>query len=330
MQYLLFLFLTLIAPLVSTITYASDNEPEKQYQVELIIFSQITTSGISQEIWDQKNIIPIVTENSIELIQPNIIDASLDQPEDTIDYLSLPEESLLLDNNNDLTPQATTGFNNNNNTDPTNSDLTNQSSELPSLTTQQSTNADTDKTAELAKPQPFTILPEDSWTLADTDKKLQQHSDYHILLHTAWMQPLNASKHPYSVHFFGGAAYTHKGDIIALDPELSYTFNSEPQWQVNGTISIELDRYINAHLNILFAMPTDQFSSLNTVKNNPTEINTHSNFTYIPLNQTRRTKLNELNYIDHPVYGALMKITEITPEPGANASNDEDEDSQTT
>ena len=93
------------------------------------------------------------------------------------------------------------------------------------------------------------------------------------------------------------------------DTETAPHFNQAKTWQVNGVMSLYLNRYINTQFNLAFAMPTSQFEALN---HNPQSTQpSHEAVTYLMLNQKRRTKSNELNYIDHPVYGILMKIIPI-------------------
>ena len=55
---------------------------------------------------------------------------------------------------------------------------------------------------------------------------------------------------------------------------------------VDGTICVSIRRYLNVTLNLLFK----------------------NNLDYFYLSENRRMRSNELNYIDFPVYGVLIKI----------------------
>ena len=155
------------------------------------------------------------------------------------------------------------------------------------------------------------LLPASQWKLISEEQHLRRHPDYHILLHQAWSQtiPSNA-KQPTRIHLYGGQGYQHNGKVIPIDiTETAAQFDQANTWQMNGVMSLYLNRYVNAQFNLAFAMPTSQFEALN---HNPKSAKpSHQAFTYLMLNQKRRTKSNELNYIDHPVYGILMKVIPI-------------------
>ena len=178
---------------------------------------------------------------------------------------------------------------------------TNTHNELnPDINNPQQTNAD--------KPE---LLPTTQWKLTSEEQHLRRHPDYHILLHEAWIQTMPSdAKHPTRIHLFGGQGYQHNGKAIAIDnTETTSRFDQANTWQINGVMSLYLNRYINTQFNLAFAMPTSQFEALN---HNPKDAElSHQAFTYLMLNQKRRTKSNELNYIDHPVYGILMKVIPI-------------------
>ncbi len=190
---------------------------------------------------------------------------------------------------------------------------------LPNLddtTTLNETNTNNELNSEINNSQQANtnkpeLLPTTQWKLTSEEQHLRRHPDYHILLHEAWLQtiPSNAKK-PTRIHLFGGKGYQHNGKVIAIDDtEIAPHYDQASTWQVNGVMSLYLNRYINTQFNLAFAMPTSQFEALN---HNPQSAKpSHQAFTYLMLNQKRRTKSNELNYIDHPVYGILMKVIPI-------------------
>ncbi len=154
------------------------------------------------------------------------------------------------------------------------------------------------------------LLPSSQWQLASEEQHLRRHPDYHILLHEAWAQTIPTdSRTPTRIHLFGGQGYQRNGRPIPTNTEIPLSFRDVNTWQVNGVISLYLNRYINTQFNLAFAMPTTQFDALN---HNPHSAEpSHQPISYLMLDQQRRTRSNELNYIDHPVYGILMKVTRL-------------------
>jgi len=112
--------------------------------------------------------------------------------------------------------------------------------------------------------------------------KAQTDRDYTILLHTAWIQPIGPiSQTGKWVHVIAGKIYN---DINA------YEFNGFIRFSKNGFFNIDSKLYL-----------TEPKSALN--------IPSDSNYVIIPIEDHRHTKINEINYIDHPLLGMLIQIT---------------------
>jgi hypothetical protein len=205
------------------------------YQIEVIVFSHLTSTGVSQENWPQTYITPFNLENSTTLFQ------------DT-------------DNQN---PIAT-----------------------------------------------YTLLPNKLLGLTTESNKLAQHPDYKTLIHVAWRQqiPKNTNKDS-TIHLYGGIGYNAQGTAKTFDSAQTQPFNSVNTWQVNAILQLSLNRYINTKFNAVFAIPTKQLKHLNTGTNNQDLGN--KSISFITLKQSRRMKSYELNYIDNPLYGILIKITPV-------------------
>lgn len=227
---------------------------EKQYRIEMIVFSHLNSTNISQEVWSQQSIMPINLKKTITLA-PDDLSA--------------------------ITPSALT--------DTTISDDTN--TDIPTH-----------------------LLPDALLTLNPEQKRLQQHSDYRVLTHIGWQQSLpDNAKDATVIHFYGGDGYSANGAIDNFDLSQSQPYKSEHTWQVNGTLQLYADHYINSRFNVAFSIPTSELQHLNTnVLNDNT---THDALSTIILKQSRRMKSNELNYIDHPAYGILIKVTPVTMPP---------------
>lgn len=135
-------------------------------------------------------------------------------------------------------------------------------------------------TVELSEDQ---ILPESSWRLRNAHLKLE-NNHYPVLLHIAWLETANELRKKKIIHLVGGTTY-------------------QEERQMDGTLAISLDRYFNLHFNLRFLMPW------NSVKDN----NQNPYFSF-KIDESLRMRSNELNYIDHPLYGILIQITPMGTE----------------
>ena len=141
------------------------------------------------------------------------------------------------------------------------------------------------------------------------EKRIQTNPHFRIIAHLAWQERVPTSRHSIPIRIYGGNAYADDGSTVAYDDAQEVPMNTYPHWQMNGEVNLSLNRYFNTRFNLLFAEPTAAISSelpLNNLAPTP--------FTYFHLLQTRRTKSNELNYIDNPLYRILFVIKKV-PEP---------------
>jgi len=146
------------------------------------------------------------------------------------------------------------------------------------------------------QPNDFKLLDTKNFTLTRQDKILRKANNYQVLLHLVWQQPINNQSTNIAIH--GGKKF-----------EIDNTQFEE----LRGRIQINKQRFfnINADLNLTLLMGELPFAP-------PVNIDYEANA--IPkvlryhLTQSRRTKTEELNYLDSPVLGVLMKITPISVE----------------
>lgn len=138
----------------------------------------------------------------------------------------------------------------------------------------------------------YTLLPPNQFTLKKEQQALNKKSTYHTLLHVAWRQVVYAPRDSRAVSIEGGNTYNIDG---------------KTQRQLTGTVRVSIQRYLNVSLNLLFIAPTSQLSHL---ANNDYFANAGP-YVYFHLSQNRRMRSKELNYIDFPLYGVLIKVIPI-------------------
>ncbi len=164
------------------------------------------------------------------------------------------------------------------------------------------TNSDFSRAATMI---PYVVLPDNDFIMKREQARISKQAGYQILLHLAWRQPIRSPRYAQPIHIFGGNVYNVSGKVIATDFDGRLPYNSGIIWQVNGMITVSVRRYLDLHLNLLFAKPTSELSS--GFRNNATD-NIQGRFAYFRLLQSRRMRTKELNYIGHPLYGVLVKV----------------------
>lgn len=228
---------TLLTCLVTTTLFAAPAQPTKIYKISLVVFSQFSDTGFSQEQW------------------PPIVDRS---------WLNNPKQIQLT---------------------------------YPQPNTQIPANA------------PDTILPANQSDLTQAATKLARNKHYRVLLNISWLQPLKRLGKSVTVHIFGGQAYDNSGSTLSLLPSDPTALSSNAIWEINGLITLRLTRFIDTDFNLLFSLPT---SVINQYTSSDNLYNVQNDFGYFQLLQKRRMRSNELNYIDFPMYGVLIKATRYT------------------
>lgn len=169
-------------------------------------------------------------------------------------------------------------------------------------------------------PQAFTLLPQNQLTLNREQTRINSRPGYQTILHIAWLQPVASPKQAKSIHIFGGNMYSANGQSVGTDFDGTQPYSKQVIWQINGSMRISVQRFFNVSFNLLFAAPT---SLLTRLANNNYFTQSGSALSYFRLLQSRRMRSNELNYIGHPLYGALIMITPVltqnTPQSAPNS-----------
>lgn len=121
--------------------------------------------------------------------------------------------------------------------------------------------------------------------------KLKNNSDYQIIFHNSWTQNITNKRNAQWIHIYGGQPYNAKGELIPDDSNEMPTY-----WQLNGKIKISKATFIDINTKLYLTIPLNKDSQLIPLRT----------FT---LFQNRRMKLNQLNYLDHPLFGVLVKVS---------------------
>lgn len=177
----------------------------------------------------------------------------------------------------------------------------------------------------------FKTLPQSEFQLTNEEKLLTDSHQYRILLHTAWVQPGMGPDVALPVHitrtFLTDTPVAHS--LIPATPDMPPanlplpTATEQTRSVLDGYIKIILTRYLHADVDLVYTtgLPLTPQAGISTPAT-ATDGNTEPVIQRPPviyrLLESRRMRSKELHYLDHPVLGMLLLITQYegkTPKP---------------
>jgi len=147
----------------------------------------------------------------------------------------------------------------------------------------------------------FKMLPSSRYKLGGVNRVLKLSSGYRPVYHVAWQQPELRKSRAKKVHI------------------------KSPEAKINGTVNLRGGHLLHLDLNISYFVDlyTESVTSFTeesiTVAGEDEEVTEADeeiimSGTYAQMKETRRIKLNELHYFDHPLFGVIMRVTRLEVE----------------
>jgi len=159
---------------------------------------------------------------------------------------------------------------------------------------------------DIDAPDAFKMLPSNKYKLGGVNKNLKLSSDYRPVHHVAWQQPELTKSRAKKVHIknpeakINGTVNLRGGHLLHLDVDMSYF----------------VDLYTEAVTS--FTEENISIAGGDIEKIDVEEIEVDEEIimsgTYAQMKETRRIKLNELHYFDHPLFGVIMRVTRLEVE----------------
>jgi len=154
-------------------------------------------------------------------------------------------------------------------------------------------------------PVPYTLIPEEEYRLKTEFRRLQRSNILQPVIHLAWRQPVTESKHAKLLYL---RTPQPSAEIETISGFENFS-TTEEAIDLEGTIRVSVSRYLHVELDLL-----------NRIKQSPVYSSYEQSFedglTQQPLPDNRyrmqaqrRMRSGELHFIDHPLMGALIKIT---------------------
>lgn len=136
----------------------------------------------------------------------------------------------------------------------------------------------------------FKMLPSSRHKLGGVNKVLKLSSEYRPVYHVAWQQPELRKSRAKKVHI------------------------KNPEARINGTVNLRGGHLLHLDLDISYFIDLYTESVTSFTEDGSEEVVMEDIImtgTYAQMKETRRIKLNELHYFDHPLFGVLMRVTRL-------------------
>lgn len=158
----------------------------------------------------------------------------------------------------------------------------------------------------------YAVLPGNNHRLAGIYQVLRLSRDYRPVYHIAWQQPALDADQARAVHIQAG---TEGGDTPAnLQFPVESTRGEDGLYRslnflFDGTIRIRSSLYLHVDVDMAY-FRTPAVSSL-VDGSSGTDI---GHAAYVGIRESRRIKLNELHYFDHPMFGIILQVSRLDTE----------------
>lgn len=151
----------------------------------------------------------------------------------------------------------------------------------------------------------YPFLSKQYFRMSDEEANLRRAAGYKVLLHVAWRQPSAGPDSAKSVHIFGGKAFSNSGSVEGQNLYGTQPYDPNLAWQVDGIFSMRVQHFLDTKMAMLFAAPR---TALRRVATNYAFDSDPGDIVYFRLKDNRRMRSRELNLVEHPLYGVLVKV----------------------
>lgn len=181
-----------------------------------------------------------------------------------------------------------------------------------------------DEALQNGKPVPFSLLPVSRNRQAGSERVFRLSSDYRPLLHYSWQQPAYERQDARFVHIqklteeaaamTATDAETEATGVISSEPTLNEPAFIEtivdPGYIVDGAIRIRSGFYLHVDVDLFYFTAIPQ---QNRIVQSSEQLEVNDPFAKFPiqLKETRKIKLNELHYFDHPMFGLIIQVSRL-------------------
>ena len=166
---------------------------------------------------------------------------------------------------------------------------------------------------------PYLQLDEDKFRLEGIQRVLKLSREYRPLMHVSWQQPGLTPTTARAVHIqkYEEAETTVISDLEtgksnSLDDSFSEQNEIEDVYQVldlifDGTIRLRSSRFLHVDVDIAFF--PEFLTEAGNIQEQGLFVQQHAD--YVRLQESRKIKLNEIHYFDHPLFGVVLRASRL-------------------
>ena len=163
--------------------------------------------------------------------------------------------------------------------------------------------ADTPDSTEPVRLVPYLALPRQDYRLAGVRRVLASSKEHRQLLHAAWQQPGLGAEDVRAVRLENTRLDSKTARRQQSEPEQEQAQDqpeyAPPKKVYDGIIRLRTSRFL--HLDVDIAYFPDVLEQPSHSQGRPAA-------DYVRLTETRRIKLKELHYFDHPLFGVIVQV----------------------
>jgi len=155
-------------------------------------------------------------------------------------------------------------------------------------------------TDQLRERVAYQVLPSGRYKISGVYSALKSSRDYRPIMHIAWQQPgLTRSR----------AKYVHIRRMEGLSNPDSI---QEGLVKIDGTVRLRGGHFLYLDIDLAYflnALPESMINSAMINENVTNQLSDHTR-----LSESRKVKLNELHYFDHPLFGVITWVRRLSTE----------------
>ena len=166
---------------------------------------------------------------------------------------------------------------------------------------------------EALQPAPYRLLPPARHRLGGIHDFFRRTAEYQPLLHLSWQQPAATGRQARHVRLRHPAPDSATAPATAEPMFIEQLIRPRPE--IDGAIRIRGGFYLHADIDLSrfrVIPPANKIPPATPVDEAAGPEATQK--TRLELKETRRIKLNEIHYFDHPMYGVILQVSRLNPE----------------
>ena len=164
---------------------------------------------------------------------------------------------------------------------------------------------------DVADLMPYLALQKRDYRLGGVRRALELSGEYKPLLHVAWQQPGLDTRNLRAIHLdntqFEKKTAVQDGQVAGEERDLpEYT---APKKEFDGIIRLRKSRFL--HLDVDFAYFPELLEQPDLAYGPDASGRPRLATNYVRMAESRRVKLDELQYFDHPLFGVVIQVRKL-------------------